>query len=62
VGVSAVDEPDTGGLGQMAKAFGDEFETATGERFPSDPNAQLKAAIAAIFRSWASARAQRYVS
>jgi pyruvate, orthophosphate dikinase len=33
--VSAVDELDTGGLGQMAKAFGDEFETATGERFPS---------------------------
>jgi len=59
-GVSEVDELDTGGLGQMAKAFGDEFETATGERFPSDPHVQLKAAIEAVFRSWASVRAQSY--
>ena len=60
LGVSEVDELDTGGLGQMAKAFGNEFETATGERFPSDPHAQLTVAIEAIFRSWASARAQSY--
>jgi Pyruvate phosphate dikinase, AMP/ATP-binding domain len=60
LGVSEVDELDTGGLGQMAEAFGDEFETATGERFPSDPHTQLEAAIAAVFRSWASVRAQSY--
>ena len=38
---AAVDELDTDELVQMAKAFGDEFEAATGERFPTDPHAQL---------------------
>ncbi len=60
LGLSEVDELDTGGLAQMAKAYGEEFEVATGERFPSDPHTQLKAAIEAVFRSWASARAQSY--
>jgi pyruvate,orthophosphate dikinase len=60
LGVSEIDEADTGGLGRIAKAFGEEFETATGKRFPSDPCAQLTAAIEAIFRSWASGRARSY--
>jgi pyruvate,orthophosphate dikinase len=60
LGASEIDELDTGGLAQIAKAFGEEFEAATGEPFPTDPHAQLKAAIEAVFRSWSSPRAQSY--
>jgi pyruvate,orthophosphate dikinase len=60
LGASDVDELDTGGLRQIGDAFLEEFEAAAGERFPSDPKAQLRAAIEAVFRSWASARAQSY--
>jgi pyruvate, orthophosphate dikinase len=44
----------------MGEAFDGAFEEATGERFPIDPLIQLHAAIEAVFRSWASARAQSY--
>ena len=60
LGAMDVDELATGGLRQIADAFQDEIETGAGERFPSDPQEQLKASIEAVFRSWSSARAQRY--
>lgn len=44
----------------LAKRFLAIFEERTGERFPEDPRAQLDAAVAAVFRSWRSARARAY--
>ncbi len=55
-----VDELDTEGLRQAADAMRDEFQVATGARFPSNPHTQLRAAIEAVFRSWSSTRAQSY--
>lgn len=60
LGASEVDELDTGGLREIAQAFEQEFENATGEPFPSDPHSQLIDAIAAVFRSWSSERAKSY--
>jgi pyruvate,orthophosphate dikinase len=60
LGASDVDELDTGGLKQIADAFHGEFETTAGKRFPTDPKAQLRAAIEAVFHSWVSARAKSY--
>jgi pyruvate, orthophosphate dikinase len=59
-GASEVGELDTRSLAAMGEAFDGAFEEATGERFPTDPLIQLHAAIEAVFRSWASARAQSY--
>ncbi len=59
-GASDVNELDTRGLAHMAEVFGDEFEAATGEPFPTDPHIQLRRAIEAVLRSWASPRAQSY--
>ncbi|MGB8275877.1 MAG: pyruvate, phosphate dikinase [Alphaproteobacteria bacterium] len=60
LGASDGDELDTGGLERIAHALQDDFESATGRRLPSDPLAQLKAAVEAVFRSWESARARSY--
>ncbi len=60
LGAAEIAELDTGSLATMAAAFDDEFEHATGERFPTDPVQQLSLAIEAVFRSWASPRAQSY--
>jgi pyruvate, orthophosphate dikinase len=60
LGVSEISDLDTSSLSEMAKGFGDEFEAATGETFPTDPLFQLHAAIEAVFRSWRSPRAQSY--
>ena len=58
--VSEIGALDTGSLSDTARAFGDEFEAATGETFPTDPLFQLHAAIEAVFCSWRSPRAQSY--
>lgn len=55
-----MDDFDTDGLKELAAAFEQEFETRTGKIFPSDPLAQLKAAIEAVLRSWSSDRARIY--
>ena len=55
-----VDELGASGLRRIAAAFEEEFESANGKPFPSDPNLQLEAAIEAVFRSWAGARAKSY--
>jgi len=60
MGAGDVDELDTSGLKRIADAFAEEFQAATGERFPSDPRAQLRGAIEAVLRSWSSPRAQSY--
>ncbi len=59
-GAEDTDELDTGGLKELAQALRDEFQAATGTRFPENSRTQLKAAIEAVFRSWSSARAQSY--
>lgn len=43
-----------------ASAYLEVFETTTGKPFPQDPWVQLNEAIAAVFLSWNSPRAQRY--
>ncbi len=60
LGVFDIGDLDTASLVEIAKAFGDEFEAATGEAVPADPLFQLRAAIEAVFRSWTSPRAQSY--
>jgi pyruvate, orthophosphate dikinase len=59
-GAAEVGELDTKSLAAMADAFGEVFEATTGGGFPADPLVQLQAAIEAVFRSWASPRAQSY--
>jgi pyruvate,orthophosphate dikinase len=59
-GTSEIGELDTRSLAALGEAFDGVFAEATGERFPTDPLIQLQASIEAVFRSWASARAQSY--
>ena len=47
-------------LAAVVDAFKAVVLEATGEPFPQDPKAQLRGAIAAVFRSWTSPRAQAY--
>lgn len=60
IGAIELDELDTAGLRRVAETFRAEFESETKKRFPQDPRRQLKAAIEAVFRSWAGARASSY--
>jgi pyruvate,orthophosphate dikinase len=60
LGAADLDEVDTSGLKQAAEAFKDEFQAATGKRFPPSPRTQLKSAIEAVLRSWSSPRAVSY--
>lgn len=59
-GLAHARELDFRALAALARTFLAIFEETTGERFPEDPRAQLDAAIAAVFRSWESDRAQAY--
>ncbi len=52
-----LDEAD---LRLLVAAYKDEVLRATGTPFPDDPHAQLWGAIAAVFRSWDTPRAQVY--
>ncbi len=59
-GLAHARELDFRSLALLAERFLAIFEDETGERFPEDPRVQLEAALAAVFRSWASERARRY--
>ena len=45
---------------RLVPKYLDAVETQTGEPFPSDPKAQLWAAIGAVFKSWTNKRAKTY--
>lgn len=60
LGLADVSELDTPGLQRVADVFLDVFDAATGRPFPKNPFAQLKAALAAVLRSWSSDRAKTY--
>ena len=47
-------------LKELAEQFKAEYKSKIGADFPSDPKAQLKGAIEAVFRSWDNPRANVY--
>jgi pyruvate,orthophosphate dikinase len=47
-------------LRRLCERYKDVVRRETGKAFPQDPNAQLKGAIEAVFRSWNGARAIAY--
>jgi pyruvate,orthophosphate dikinase len=51
---------DVNALRGLTEAFKDIFRETTGEEFPQDPQAQLDAAIRAVFDSWTGERAVAY--
>jgi pyruvate,orthophosphate dikinase len=59
-GLAHARELDFSSLAAVANRFLAIFEEQTGAHFPEDPRAQLDAAIAAVFQSWHSERAQSY--
>jgi pyruvate,orthophosphate dikinase len=59
-GVSRVTELDFRALRALAQGEQELYEAVTGQRFPQSPIEQLEAAIAAVFRSWESAKATFY--
>jgi pyruvate, orthophosphate dikinase len=59
-GVEADVELSVDDLKRLTDQFKALFEEETGERFPQDPQAQLRAAIAAVFDSWRGERAVHY--
>ena len=59
-GLAHARELDFRSLGALAQRFLAIFEEQTGEHFPEEPRVQLDAAIAAVFHSWHSDRAQTF--
>jgi pyruvate,orthophosphate dikinase len=59
-GASSDAEIPAAALASVIDAYQDLVRDTTGEAFPQDPLVQLRAAIAAVFRSWASPRARAY--
>jgi pyruvate, orthophosphate dikinase len=51
---------DADGLAQVVDRYKAVYEDATGEPFPQDPQAQLRGAVEAVFRSWNTPRAAAY--
>jgi pyruvate,orthophosphate dikinase len=58
--VGQMAELDFRALRTLAQREADLYETASAHRFPQSPIEQLEAAIAAVFRSWDSAKATFY--
>jgi pyruvate,orthophosphate dikinase len=59
-GVQLDTELDVDALRELTSTFKDVFRETTGEDFPQDPQAQLDAAIRAVFDSWTGERAVAY--
>lgn len=59
-GVTSTRELDALALRELQQQSQDTYHALTGSRVPQDPREQLLAAIAAVFRSWSSAKAQEY--
>lgn len=59
-GVTSTRELDALALRELLQQSQDTYHALTGSRVPQDPREQLLAAIAAVFRSWSSAKAQEY--
>jgi pyruvate,orthophosphate dikinase len=59
-GVERLDGLDFRGLHALTARFLDVYAEVVGEPFPQDPWDQIDAAVAAVFRSWNSARAAAY--
>jgi len=55
-----VDGLDEDGLAAEVGRFAAAYEQAVGAPFPTDPVAQLRQAVEAVFRSWNTARADAY--
>jgi pyruvate,orthophosphate dikinase len=55
-----IDGLDEAGLAEEVERFGATYATAVGTPFPTDPVAQLRQAVEAVFRSWNTARADAY--
>ncbi|MFN8176234.1 MAG: pyruvate, phosphate dikinase [Solirubrobacteraceae bacterium] len=60
LGTDADTDLDAGALRELAGRFLAIFREETGEDFPQDPVAQLRAAIRAVFDSWSGERAVSY--
>jgi len=59
-GVALDTELDAGDLRRLVAEFKRIFAEQTGREFPQQPRAQLREAVAAVFRSWNGARAIEY--
>jgi len=59
-GVPGESELDVAALRALAAGYGEFYETHAGEPFPQDARAQLRAAVAAVFRSWQSPAARTF--
>jgi pyruvate,orthophosphate dikinase len=60
VGVKLDSELTVGDLKALVATFKSAIRSVTGRRFPEDPEEQLWAAVAAVFRSWNNERAVVY--
>src|SRR5260370_36727456 len=60
VGVKTDRELEPSDLRRLVARFLAIYKDATGHEFPSDPIAQLRAAIEAVFKSWNTDRAKTY--
>ncbi|MDD1612043.1 MAG: hypothetical protein LUQ57_02765 [Methylococcaceae bacterium] len=58
--VSSARELDALALRELLQQSQDTYHALTGSRVPQDPREQLLDAIAAVFRSWSSAKAREY--
>ncbi|WP_374088936.1 PEP/pyruvate-binding domain-containing protein [Methylomicrobium lacus] len=59
-GAASTRELDALALRELLQQSQDTYHALTGSRVPQDPNEQLLAAIAAVFRSWNSPKAREY--
>jgi pyruvate,orthophosphate dikinase len=59
-GVSSVHDLDPLSMRDLARATAVSASALAGDAVPADPEVQLDAAIAAVFRSWSSPRAREY--
>jgi pyruvate,orthophosphate dikinase len=59
-GVALDSDLDEGALRALVERFLDIYTDHTGERFPDDPQDQLRSAVGAVFESWNNERAVTY--
>jgi pyruvate,orthophosphate dikinase len=59
-GVALDSDLDEAALQALAERFTDIYASHTGERFPEDPQDQLRLAVEAVFESWNNERAVTY--
>ena len=59
-GVALDSDLDEGALRALVERFLDIYTDHTGERFPDDPQDQLRSAVRAVFESWNNERAVTY--